>query len=171
MGSGTGGESRWRAYDNAGYTKHVLPRGADGCEVGVDDTLLSLVQRETDKQFTDLSDRRLVVVTGDGNDNMGRVSFPDVVQSALRKGWSVEVWSWDKGMSAKWRSKGGAGGSGSDSDEPSFESMYSGTGQFNVMSLNNHRDSIIRRRTPEQQQRRLAMAETCCTILLGGVKK
>jgi hypothetical protein len=154
VGSGTGGESRWRAYDDAGYTKHVLPKGKDGREIGVDDTLMSLIMRETDKQFTDLDKRRLVVVTGDGNDNMGRVSFPQVVESAIRKGWSVELWSWDKGRSSKWRSKVARNENDSDSgDELSFEEQFSEE-QFSVMSLNNHRHSIIRKQTLEEQNER-----------------
>jgi hypothetical protein len=150
VGSGTGGESRWRDYDDAGYTKHILPKGANGREIGVDDTLLSLVMRETNKQFTNLHERRLVLVTGDGNDNIGRVTFPEVVESALGKGWTVEVWSWDEGRSSKWRRRGessNCGASGGRAGELSFEETYSGTGKFSVMSLDHHRDSIIRRRS------------------------
>jgi hypothetical protein len=154
VGSGTGAESRWRAYDDADYTKHILPKGVNGEEIGVDDTLISLVQREIDKKFSDIEERRLVVVTGDGNDNMGRVSFPEVVEKALSKGWTVEVWSWDKGRSGKWRSKDGRN---KGADELSFEEMYAGSGKFSVMSLSQHRDSIIRKRTPEEQTKRLQM--------------
>ena len=38
--------------------------------------------------------RTIAILTGDGNDNKGRTSFPGVVEAALRKGFSVEVWSW-----------------------------------------------------------------------------
>jgi hypothetical protein len=154
VGSGNGRESRWRAYDDAGYTKHVLPKMADGSEVGVDDTLLSLVMRETDKQFTDLHEHLLVLVTGDGNDNLGRVSFPEAVQGALRKGWRVEVWSWDEGRSSKWRCQrsGGSDPESSEDREPSFEAAYGQSGQFSVKSLNQHRGRIIRQRTTKEQQ-------------------
>ena len=37
---------------------------------------------------------KLVLVTGDGNSNYNRASFPEVVGKALEKGWKVEVWSW-----------------------------------------------------------------------------
>ncbi len=40
------------------------------------------------------SGRTLVLLTGDGNDNTGWVSFIDTVERALREGWTVEVWAW-----------------------------------------------------------------------------
>jgi hypothetical protein len=142
VGSGTGNEPRWRAYDEAGYTKHVLPKGKDGHEIGVDDTLMSLIMRETDKQYPDLDQRRLVVVTGDGNDNMGRVSFPEVVESAIRKGWRVELCSWDQNISSKWRKISQDTCSSDSADARSFEEMFTKE-QFTVTSLSDHRDSII----------------------------
>ena len=40
------------------------------------------------------SGRTLVLLTGDGNDNAGRMSFVDAVDRALQEGWAVEVWAW-----------------------------------------------------------------------------
>jgi hypothetical protein len=35
-----------------------------------------------------------VLLTGDGNDNAGRMSFIDAAERALQEGWLVEVWAW-----------------------------------------------------------------------------
>lgn len=35
----------------------------------------------------------LVLVTGDGNLNENRTTFPGVVEEALKNNWKVEVWS------------------------------------------------------------------------------
>jgi len=36
----------------------------------------------------------LTIILGDGNRNNERTTFPDVLQSAMLRGWDVEVWSW-----------------------------------------------------------------------------
>jgi chromosome segregation ATPase len=36
----------------------------------------------------------LVLLTGDGNSNNDRVSFPEVILTAVRNDWNVEVWAW-----------------------------------------------------------------------------
>jgi hypothetical protein len=43
----------------------------------------------------------LVLVTGDGNANFGQTSFPMVVERALKSGWKVELWSWERSLSGK----------------------------------------------------------------------
>ncbi len=35
-----------------------------------------------------------MLLTGDGNDNAGRMSFIDAAERALQEGWMVEVWAW-----------------------------------------------------------------------------
>ena len=41
----------------------------------------------------------LVLLSGDGNSNSGRTSFPYAVTSALQRNWHVELWSWEKSLS------------------------------------------------------------------------
>ena len=41
----------------------------------------------------------LVLVTGDGNINKNQTSFPIVVETALKEGWGVEIWSWEQSLS------------------------------------------------------------------------
>jgi hypothetical protein len=43
----------------------------------------------------------LILITGDGNDNNNRTSFPDIVTIALDYGWTVEIWSWKSSLSNK----------------------------------------------------------------------
>ena len=40
----------------------------------------------------------LVLLTGDGNDNEGQTSFPNIVETALTKDWHVELWSWKSSL-------------------------------------------------------------------------
>jgi hypothetical protein len=42
---------------------------------------------------------KLVIVTGDGNFNHGRDTFPSTVIEALTKGWLVEIWAWENACS------------------------------------------------------------------------
>jgi hypothetical protein len=40
----------------------------------------------------------LVLVTGDGNNNRGQTTFPEVAEIALTKDWNVELWSWEQSL-------------------------------------------------------------------------
>jgi hypothetical protein len=81
-------EDRWR---DVGYTPHFDPR--DGPEHFVDDALIAQAQRTADKEFP-RPGRIMVLVTGDANENHGRVNFREVVMKALKNNWLVEVHSW-----------------------------------------------------------------------------
>jgi hypothetical protein len=52
-------------------------------------------------QSTQDRQRVLVLVTGDGNANSGQTSFPIVVETALKRDWKVEIWSWERSLSGK----------------------------------------------------------------------
>lgn len=41
-----------------------------------------------------------MLVTGDGNRNHGRASFPEHIDTALLHGWGVELYSWKDSMSS-----------------------------------------------------------------------
>ncbi len=45
--------------------------------------------------------QHLVLITGDGNENENRTSFPQIVSTALDYGWTIELWSWKASLSAK----------------------------------------------------------------------
>ena len=45
-------------------------------------------------RFPNATNKTLKLLTGDGNDNDGRVSTVHVIRSAVSVGWKVEVWTW-----------------------------------------------------------------------------
>ena len=63
--------------------------------------MLALVLENQSKQK--YVQQHLILVTGDGNANEGRTSFPDVVSTALRNGWTVDLWAWRASISRKFK--------------------------------------------------------------------
>ena len=47
--------------------------------------------------------QHLILITGDGNANGNRTTFPDIVSLAIQYGWTVDIWSWTISLSAKFR--------------------------------------------------------------------
>ncbi len=45
--------------------------------------------------------QHLILITGDGNANDNRTSFPHIVSTALDYGWTIELWSWKASLSSK----------------------------------------------------------------------
>ena len=131
VGSGYPGAGRWGHYKKAGFEVQVMQRAEGGKEVGVDDTLHAAILNEARKNFRE--PRTMVLVTGDGNANGGRVSFPQAAEVALQSGWKVEVWAWNYSTSAAWRS---------------FQDAYGASGNFSLMSLDVHAAAIIREGHP-----------------------
>lgn len=94
-------ESATNMWRERGYKSTVLPREVHGKEVAVDECIHAAIAMDISKQF--VRKPRLVLLTGDGNDNGGRVSsFPEVVQQALVAGWCVEVWSSRRLCNRRW---------------------------------------------------------------------
>ncbi|KAK3237350.1 hypothetical protein CYMTET_52567, partial [Cymbomonas tetramitiformis] len=83
-------KSVWHTWKAAGYKVSSDPR--QGKEYFVDDALLAQLIRTASLVFEPR--RTLVLLTGDGNANGGRATFPESVEIALRNGWRVEVHSW-----------------------------------------------------------------------------
>ena len=72
----------------------------DGKEQAVDD-ILHASMMDTILKFSETPHRRtIVLVTGDGNRNHERTTFPDVLEQALRKGFKVELWCWQNSASS-----------------------------------------------------------------------
>lgn len=85
----------WNSWERVNFTIDVHHRvniGGRNVEDAVDQAIHNAIQADIIKEFSDR--RTLVLLTGDGNDNRGRTNFPSVVDTALRRGWSVELWSW-----------------------------------------------------------------------------
>ena len=63
----------------------------------VDEALHSQLAKVAGRKFN--PPRTIVLVTGDGNRNEGRASFPDHIDTALLNGWRIELHSWRAGLS------------------------------------------------------------------------
>jgi hypothetical protein len=66
-------------------------------------------------------------VTGDGNANYGRISFVDLTETALLKGWKVEIWSWRGSLNNIYLK---------------FQKEYGYTGFFKIINLDEYRDLL-----------------------------
>jgi hypothetical protein len=63
----------------------------------VDDALHAQLMRTAERTFA--PGRILALLTGDGNDNEGRTTFPESVEMALRNDWHVELFTWKRSAS------------------------------------------------------------------------
>ncbi|CAF3950174.1 unnamed protein product [Rotaria magnacalcarata] len=93
----------WNEWEKCNYTCLLGDRSILNKEVFLDDMLHSQIQnlilRNNSHQGS--VQQRLVLITGDGNANDNRTSFPDIVNIALDYGWTVELWSWGTSMNKK----------------------------------------------------------------------
>ena len=88
-------EDLWDVARNLGYNTNLLYRVDDGSktrEQSVDEALhLKIANAVIDYE----TPQTLIVVTGDGAiSNLG-TSFKGQIERALKRGWSVDLWSWD----------------------------------------------------------------------------
>jgi len=89
----------WSRWERQGFSLMMTTRKSK--EVFVDDALHAQIL------FTLMTHHstpapKLVLVSGDGNENHGRTSFPACVCLALKLGWSVDVWAWKEGTHSTW---------------------------------------------------------------------
>ena len=77
-------------WEQLGYTVAADPRR--GREHFVDEALHAQLMRAAAKRFDPA--RVIALVTGDGNANEGRTSFPQCIDEALKNDWYVELHSW-----------------------------------------------------------------------------
>ena len=99
-----GNDELWRHAQRLGYDTDLLRRvdGDDGrlVEQAVDEMLhlkiaIALLDHEPPQT--------LVIASGDGNEAPGGTSFPGQAERALRRGWLVEVWSWEEQLTSRYR--------------------------------------------------------------------
>ena len=122
-GSGPGKAAHWAQWRREGYAVHEEAR--HGKEAFVDDVLGAQIAAALSRRWPDGGTRVLVLATGDGNDNHGRASFPDHVQSALlQEGWHVELYTWRRSTSATYHR---------------FAREYGRTGRFKIHYLDEFR--------------------------------
>jgi hypothetical protein len=96
VGSGAHRADHFRRWEEAGYLVSIDERR--GKEVFVDEALMSQIGKAVSRVYTPA--RILALVTGDGNRNHGRASFPEHIDTALLHGWGVELYSWKDSMSS-----------------------------------------------------------------------
>ena len=84
------------AWERCGYTVALDERA--GPERFVDEALHAAMMDDVSRNFPER--RVLVLLTGDGNANEGRTTFPSCLEHALTRDWDVEVFSWRSGASS-----------------------------------------------------------------------
>ena len=83
------------AWKQLQYSVVADPR--NGPEHFVDEALHAQLMKTAAQSFAE--GRVMTLVTGDGNANEGRTTFPDCVLTALKNNWHVELCSWRAGTS------------------------------------------------------------------------
>lgn len=116
-------------------------------EQGVDELLqLKLHQAIADTDSPPPRGSTIVLATGDGNAGQFNVDgFRGAVRTALRKGWRVELYAWEYGLSRAWvKEFGGSGSSDSGSDGKGTSSSQSGYGdQFRIIGLEKFAQDLL----------------------------
>jgi hypothetical protein len=92
-------ETVWKILEGSGFKTTIATRNLENKEECVDGFLHGQIYsqkfRSSGKNCT------FVIVTGDGNDNGGYSNFPEVVASFGHDvSFSVEVWAWNRSLSA-----------------------------------------------------------------------
>ena len=59
----------------------------------VDDFLHNEARKFISREYS-ISGKTMIFVTGDGNNNHGKDTFPRVIHDAIKHGFLVEIWSW-----------------------------------------------------------------------------
>jgi hypothetical protein len=88
-----------RAWEFNNYTVCNYPTGR---EYGVDEILKDKIRNELDTNIKPTY-CHMILVTGDGNRKQESQTFPDVVEIAIKKGWTVDVYSWEKSLSLNFK--------------------------------------------------------------------
>jgi hypothetical protein len=98
-------EEKCEDWRELGYQVHMKRRPEGAGEQFVDDALIAqMLNTLISHTGQDNSDKTLVLLSGDGNDNEGRVSFRDVVEQAVFDfKWNVEVWCWKSSCARTYR--------------------------------------------------------------------
>lgn len=127
----------WNEWRAAGFDVHGERRHRGGGETFVDDACAAMVNAAILRfpiRNESVRHRTLVLLTGDGNMNDGRASFIESVDSALRNGWRVELWSWRASISQHYLR---------------MRDQYASSGLFSIHFLDEHRATLtVRVATP-----------------------
>jgi hypothetical protein len=104
-----GNDALWDHARAWGYSTDLLKRVEqdDGkmAEQGVDEVLHLKIANT----LLDFDGGTLVIVSGDGQPSHFDTSFPQQVERALKRGWSVEIWSWQGQLTKRYEHISGPG--------------------------------------------------------------
>ena len=84
-----------------GFNVRRLHPDARNQESGVDESIHAMIGQWTSRTYAPNVKPVLVLLTGDANFNHGGTTFLDVVQSAVLKGWTVEIYSFKRSCSSR----------------------------------------------------------------------
>lgn len=120
----------WNKFKDLGVEVETQERGGlNGGEVAVDQSIhLAMLERISDAD----EPGTMVVLTGDGNGYMDGKGFIKQLERAVKKGWKIEVVSWDAGCNRHLKKYAQDNGRYI-SLEPSY---------LNVTFINNHRSAV-----------------------------
>jgi len=94
---GNGVWSRWGANSEICIKKRLSDKNGKQHEEGVDELLHNKILEDIDKGGT------MLLLSGDGNDNNGNTTFPDIIMQVLDTNiWTVELWCWKRNISSNW---------------------------------------------------------------------
>ncbi|KAH8109483.1 hypothetical protein DFH11DRAFT_1812575 [Phellopilus nigrolimitatus] len=110
-------------------------------EQGVDELLqLKLHQALADADTPPPTGATIVLATGDGNAGQFNADgFLGAVRTALRKGWRVELYAWEYGLSRAWAKE--FGGASSDGKGPAVEGPYGD--RFKIIGLEKFAQDLL----------------------------
>ncbi len=92
VGSTEGPSPKPAIWSSLGYQVRWLERlGRPESVFNVDTAIVAAMQQDILMHLDGASDRVMVLLSGDGNDNDGLPSFRSAVQMALSNGWSVKI--------------------------------------------------------------------------------
>jgi hypothetical protein len=121
-------DALWRRWQDQGFVTHVQERLPGQKESFVDDALnLQMLHKICNSNSTAERRHTLVLLTGDGNANDGRVSFVEIVNQALLRHWKVEIWTWRACTSHRYLE---------------YQASYMGLGIFSIIYLDDVREQI-----------------------------
>eukprot|EP00039_Didymoeca_costata_P021128 m.343507 g.343507 ORF g.343507 m.343507 type:complete len:780 (+) comp22944_c0_seq1:172-2511(+) len=127
----------WREFEDANYDVHLCERRPGQGEQFVDDAIIAQIYDDL-LAYTS-SERVLVLLTGDGNDNDGRASFFQCITRALNlQNWRVELWSWKRSTSYLYKQ---------------LEKDYAQNDKFNLIFLDAFYNNIIKRKEGSKRKR------------------
>ena len=80
------------------YSEETKYDNRTNCEKYVDDFLHKEARTFIPKEGS-ITGKTMIFVTGDGNNNHGKDTFPRVIHDAVKHGFLVEIWSWSNNRS------------------------------------------------------------------------